>query len=61
MGKPFRDPQLPLVFPRKVNPHPLAKCRRAFSYIHCNIKHFTRDTAHQFTLGVGRQLIVQAA
>ncbi|MNY16448.1 hypothetical protein D3C86_1497110 [compost metagenome] len=39
--------------------NPLPKCRGAFSDINRHIKHFTSNTAHQLTLGVRGQLIMQ--
>ena len=59
MRKPFRDPQLSLVFPRKVNANPLPEGRGAFTDIYRHIKNFTCNTTHQLALGMGRQLIVQ--
>ncbi len=54
MRKSFRDPQLSLVFSRKVNAYPLPEGRGAFTNIYRYIKHFTGHTTHQLALGMGR-------
>lgn len=59
MSKPFRDPELTLVFGRQIHADPLTKGGGAFANINRDIKYLANDTAHQLALSMRGQLIVQ--
>ncbi len=60
VGKPFGDPELPLVIGRKEFPHPLAEGFAAFAQVHSHVKHLAMKYPHQFALRLV-QLVVQSA
>ena len=60
MGKAFRNQQRVAVIRRQAFTMPLQIGRGADSQVHGQIPHLTPDAVHQFHLGMGRALIVQA-
>ena len=61
MAKAHRHPQLLLVVSAELRSHPLAKGGGTAAQVYRYIKNHTHRAAHQFSLGFGLQLVVQAA
>jgi hypothetical protein len=61
VGKAHRHPQLLLVLGAQLRSHPLAKRGRAAAQIHRHIEDRPHRAAHQLALGLGFQLVVEAA
>ena len=59
VGEPRRNPQLPLVVPTQMHPHPMAEGFRALSEVDRNIEDFALHHPHQLALRL-LDLVVQA-
>ena len=60
VGKALRDEELPVVFPGELAGHVLSKPGRAPADIHRHIQHAAGNHPHQFALGAGPFLEMQA-
>ena len=61
MGKAHRHPQLLLVLGAQLRSHPLAKRGRAAAQVHRHIEDRADGAAHELALGLGFELVVEAA
>ena len=61
MGKTHRHPELLVVLGAEFSGHPLAEGGRAAAQIHRHIQDRAEHAAHELALGMGRELVVQAA
>lgn len=61
MGKPGRNPQLPLVLSRQQLTLPLTQCCGLTSKIHYHIKDFSGDCTNQLPLSMRNLLLVEAS
>lgn len=61
MGEARRHPQLLVVLGAQHRPHPLAERGGTAAEIHRHIENLPQHAPHQLALGMGRQLVVQAA
>ena len=60
MGKARRHPELLVVLGAQARPRPLAEGDRPAADIHRHIEDLPHHKAHQLSLGMGRQLVMQA-
>ena len=59
--KAFGDEELPVVVFRQFHRYVPAECGTAAAYVHCHIQNGSAYAPHEFALGEGRALEVQAA
>ena len=61
MGEAGWHPELLMVGSAQADPNPVPEGGRTAAQIHRHVKDFPHHAAHQLALGLGRQLVMQAA